>query len=234
MFYRDSRGDVVGVLCDWDLAASAEDIGTYNPLSIDKSFYETVKSLAFCTEVQSDLTTSNEDDIEDEAPQKRKPRHRTGTVPFMAMDLLQHDEPPVHLYRHDLESFFWVLVYFVATHDPARHTIGHIDQWTDRDLWAVGHAKADFLTHPPNQDLIARRMDSRYQPIWSEALWPLGRKFAHLYLDHFTEQDRRIDYVVAKVKGKEKDIERIGSELKAIAEKRSKRVELNDFLNALY
>jgi hypothetical protein len=33
-------------------------------------------------------------------------RHRTGTIPFMACDLLV-DEPPVHIYRHDLESFFY-------------------------------------------------------------------------------------------------------------------------------
>ena len=234
MFYRDSRGDVVGVLCDWDLAASAEDIGTYDPLSIDKSFYETVKSLAFCTEVQSDLTTSNEDDIEDEAPQKRKPRHRTGTVPFMAMDLLQHEEPPMHLYRHDLESFFWVLVYFVATHNPARHTIGRIDQWNNGDLLAVGHAKADFLTYPPTQNLIKTRMDSRYKPIWLKTLWPLACKLDDLHADYFIEQNRKRQYVRARAEGREKDVTRISKELKAIAEKRSKGIELNDFLNALY
>ena len=33
----------------------------------------------------------------------------TGTKPFMAIDLLQPD-PPVHMYRHDLESLFYVLV----------------------------------------------------------------------------------------------------------------------------
>jgi len=32
--------------------------------------------------------------------------HRTGTIPFMAQDLLVDSDPPPHLYRHDLESFF--------------------------------------------------------------------------------------------------------------------------------
>ncbi|KAF9502115.1 hypothetical protein BDN71DRAFT_1491472 [Pleurotus eryngii] len=37
-------------------------------------------------------------------------KHRTGTGPFMALDLLTDDDPPTHLYRHDLESLFYVLV----------------------------------------------------------------------------------------------------------------------------
>ncbi|KAJ7681464.1 hypothetical protein B0H14DRAFT_2299561, partial [Mycena olivaceomarginata] len=35
-------------------------------------------------------------------------KQRTGTKPFMARDLLDHP-PPRHLYRHDLESFLYVL-----------------------------------------------------------------------------------------------------------------------------
>jgi hypothetical protein len=34
----------------------------------------------------------------------------TGTKPFMAIDLLQPD-PPVHMYCHDLESMFYVLIW---------------------------------------------------------------------------------------------------------------------------
>ncbi|KAL5639093.1 hypothetical protein ACGC1H_006571 [Rhizoctonia solani] len=36
--------------------------------------------------------------------------HRTRTLPFMATDLLM-DQPPPHIYRHDLESFFYVLIW---------------------------------------------------------------------------------------------------------------------------
>ncbi|KAF8881130.1 hypothetical protein CPB85DRAFT_432249 [Mucidula mucida] len=42
---------------------------------------------------------------------------RTGTPPFMAMDLQDPDTKDVrHLYRHDLESLFYVLVMFVVRH----------------------------------------------------------------------------------------------------------------------
>ncbi|KAH8814647.1 hypothetical protein DL96DRAFT_1560959 [Flagelloscypha sp. PMI_526] len=35
---------------------------------------------------------------------------RTGTAPFMAIDLLKRDPPPRHLYRHDLESLYYIIV----------------------------------------------------------------------------------------------------------------------------
>lgn len=46
---------------------------------------------------------------------------RTGTIPFMALDLL--DAPGLggevqHLYRHDLESFFWVLMWLCHPYRP--------------------------------------------------------------------------------------------------------------------
>ncbi len=37
---------------------------------------------------------------------------RTGTTPFMAMELLQMSvNPPIHRYRHDLESFLYILIW---------------------------------------------------------------------------------------------------------------------------
>ena len=40
-------------------------------------------------------------------------KQRTGTKPFMAIDLLRHD-PPVHMYCHDLESMFYVVVWITS------------------------------------------------------------------------------------------------------------------------
>jgi hypothetical protein len=40
-------------------------------------------------------------------------KQRTGTKPYMALDLLVAD-PPVHIYRHDLESFLYVLVFLTC------------------------------------------------------------------------------------------------------------------------
>ena len=48
----------------------------------------------------------------------RTSQQRTGTPPYMAQELLK-GESPVHLYRHDVESLFYVMLLMAA-----RHTIG--------------------------------------------------------------------------------------------------------------
>ncbi|KAJ7265409.1 hypothetical protein B0H12DRAFT_1004403, partial [Mycena haematopus] len=37
-------------------------------------------------------------------------KQRTGTLPYMALDLLRPGPPPLHIYRFDLESLFYVMV----------------------------------------------------------------------------------------------------------------------------
>ncbi|KAF8144290.1 hypothetical protein K438DRAFT_1992935 [Mycena galopus ATCC 62051] len=41
-------------------------------------------------------------------------RQRTGTKPFMAIDLLV-PQPPPHLYRHDLESLYYVILWIITS-----------------------------------------------------------------------------------------------------------------------
>ncbi len=49
-------------------------------------------------------------------------KHRTGTLPFMAVDILQNLTTAIHYLRHDLESAFWValwcLIKFPCSDDP--------------------------------------------------------------------------------------------------------------------
>ncbi|KAG1729432.1 hypothetical protein EDB19DRAFT_1743436 [Suillus lakei] len=76
---------------------------------------------------------------------------RTGTVPFMALDLLtpegQRGEV-AHLYRHDLESFVWVLVWVCLRYKngvllaaPSRL----LDEWATLDPVTCGAMKRMFL-----------------------------------------------------------------------------------------
>ncbi|KAG8727489.1 hypothetical protein FRC11_013058 [Ceratobasidium sp. 423] len=51
--------------------------------------------------------------------------HRTGTLPFMAIDLLVRDPPP-HMYRHDLESFYYVLVWICAGDHLGWHLVDSV------------------------------------------------------------------------------------------------------------
>ena len=45
--------------------------------------------------------------------QGQSSKQGTSTMPFMAVDLLEQS-PTVHMYRHDLESFFYVLVWITS------------------------------------------------------------------------------------------------------------------------
>ncbi|KAG7446129.1 uncharacterized protein BT62DRAFT_1076518 [Guyanagaster necrorhizus] len=73
MYRRDSKGNICGVLNDFDLS-----------------------SLLPIKEATS--------------------LHRTGTPPYMAFDLLQERNDGPHLYRHDLEALFYVMLMICCRH----------------------------------------------------------------------------------------------------------------------
>ena len=55
----------------------------------------------------------------------RTSQQRTGTPPYMAQELLQGTSP-IHLYRHDVESLFYIMLLL-----GARHTIGPLNGGPD-------------------------------------------------------------------------------------------------------
>lgn len=76
---------------------------------------------------------------------------RTGTVPFMALDLLtpegQRGEV-AHLYRHDLESFVWVLVWVCLRYENGVLLAASsrlLDEWATVDPVTCGEKKRTFL-----------------------------------------------------------------------------------------
>ncbi|KAG1730075.1 hypothetical protein EDB19DRAFT_1391181 [Suillus lakei] len=81
---------------------------------------------------------------------------RTGTVPFMALELLsakaQRGEVK-HLYRHDLESFMWVFIWICLRYRdgvllPA--DLSPLDEWARLNAVACGEKKDFFLRHMPD------------------------------------------------------------------------------------
>ncbi|KAI0657861.1 hypothetical protein C8Q70DRAFT_245141 [Cubamyces menziesii] len=76
----------------------------------------------------------------------------TGTVPFMAIDLLTQealDGKVAILYRHDLEALIWVLIWAVCCYDDGKmvHTVPRgIYNWNVRDPLSCGEKKHRFLT----------------------------------------------------------------------------------------
>jgi serine/threonine protein kinase len=80
--------------------------------------------------------------------QSQSSKHRTGTKPFMAIDLLS-GEPTVHMYRHDLESLLYVLVWIISRfHDGVEIEKPPLKEWTEGDLVRV---KTSFVLTAPFQ-----------------------------------------------------------------------------------
>ena len=106
-------------------------------------------------------------------------RHRTGTIPFMACDLLV-DKPPVHIYRHDLESFFYILVW-AAVHFDIKNkkrlpTHAALKLWDDNSLEIVGGAKAWLLLEYARAEAIFCHVRDEFSDVlqsWIIPLWDL-------------------------------------------------------------
>ncbi|KAF9489220.1 hypothetical protein BDN71DRAFT_1456383 [Pleurotus eryngii] len=75
-------------------------------------------------------------------------KQRTGTWPYLAIELLDPStwlQPPRHLYRYDLESFFWVLLTLAV--DPDEFDGYDILRWSGYDHVGLYDKKSSFLLH---------------------------------------------------------------------------------------
>jgi hypothetical protein len=74
---------------------------------------------------------------------------RTGTTPFLALDLLTEgaqDGKVERRYRHDLESFLWVLMWITACYDSGVESIPDDHRrWLNEDVIACLDAKTRML-----------------------------------------------------------------------------------------
>ncbi len=110
--------------------------------------------------VLNDMDLSS--DLNDLKDLKATSLRRTGTPPFMAIDLLRKDSlHPAHIYRHDLESLFYVMLILFARYefiaaesndDRAERLLKRseapLSEWFDSTLsWeALGEKKELFFT----------------------------------------------------------------------------------------
>ncbi|KAJ7084022.1 hypothetical protein B0H15DRAFT_932224 [Mycena belliarum] len=86
--------------------------------------------------------------------------HRTGTLPFMAIDVLtEGDQLPVHEPRHDLESFLyvliWICVHYAGPGNVERQNFdiyqSSLACWvTGLTYSAIGDSKVATMTRPAN------------------------------------------------------------------------------------
>lgn len=169
MFYRHPKDGAIGVLCDWDLAKkldkdlTPDDIVTDTircriPKQFCKPNVASLKDTQPAIQHPSGAPVAVED-----SPGRDSPKYRTGTGPFMALDLLLYKQAPHHLYRHDLESFFFVLAWFVATFNPATHTLGIIPDWLHSHLEMIGESKKKAVQDPDIMDAYFSESHEDYE-----------------------------------------------------------------------
>lgn len=74
-------------------------------------------------------------------------QQRTGTMPYMAIDLLQNPPTTTHLYRHDLESLFYVIVVLTSRYDKGREMTENppLQAWFDLGAEALMEKKQVFF-----------------------------------------------------------------------------------------
>ncbi|KAH9934131.1 uncharacterized protein B0H18DRAFT_1101692 [Fomitopsis serialis] len=90
-------------------------------------------------------------------PSRPQGSERTGTIPFMALDLLRDaywNGNLERLYRHDLESFVWVVLYFAWAFDEGREDMDSpVRNWLTADYHQCHGKKLEFLTWQAMQQL---------------------------------------------------------------------------------
>ncbi|PCH37278.1 hypothetical protein WOLCODRAFT_140781, partial [Wolfiporia cocos MD-104 SS10] len=124
----------------------------------------------------------NADAQPETTPRRPKPlRYRTGTGPFMAIDLLTRGRRPLHRYHHDLESFFFLLAYMCAVFDVTRHKFDHIPEWECADLEQIGERKLMFVSNDQVfGDMFHTQTNSGFKQLVTEWVSPLSDLFCEV------------------------------------------------------
>ncbi|KIK61461.1 hypothetical protein GYMLUDRAFT_243636 [Collybiopsis luxurians FD-317 M1] len=102
---------------------------------------------------QSIYGVLNDFDLSSRLGQMDQPssNHCTGTKPFMAFDLLDADWPKGHMYRHDVESVFYILLILCCHYNNLKHSLlsdkrPYLDWFTSRDVAVSSQKSRLFLS----------------------------------------------------------------------------------------
>jgi hypothetical protein len=103
--------------------------------------------------------------------------HRTGTLPFMATELLT-TPPPAHRYRHDLESFFYILIWAAVHYNlkgkTRRPTSKLLVLWGDQNQ-ALDSKSSMFSagTGLAKKNIIFKLVGREFQEVLTQWISPL-------------------------------------------------------------
>lgn len=164
----------MGILCDWDLAYDSNDprnaldekIVITKPEETQSESGDKVEApdgpaAVTATEGKDSSETEKAEDSE----ARPRPRYRTGTGPFMACEMLGKGEVPPHIYRFDLESFFWLLAWFCTVFDSKQHAYVRSAYWEHPDLYTTGEKKRSFIEDFEIFNLSLQDSDPEYRSL---------------------------------------------------------------------
>jgi hypothetical protein len=117
-------------------------------------------------------------------------KHRTGTVPFMSIHLLKAS--PAHKYCHDLESFFYILVWAAVHFDLQENkylpTHPEFQDWNHPDLVKAAQPKISYLCDPSQLTPFVSDNFKTLLVTWIKALREL---FYKVYIKNDTGLDNK-------------------------------------------
>lgn len=221
----------MGVLCDWDQA-----LDTRDP-HIEKRRVITRPTAAEMEKKKEELADERVQKSPHDKPSGSeeivRPRYRTGTGPFMAYDLLKDGEAPPHLYRFDLESFFWLLAWFCAAFDPKTRIFKRKTEWDQPSLYLIGMHKRDFLDVDSVYKSAFEKSDPSYRGLISSWVHKLRR-----YMQVITSDVTKMDHLKGTINdavaaGDEDEEAEARKQLEAIQENRVNIVTYKGFMAAL-
>ena len=108
-----------------------------------------------------------------QATEAMQDRQKTGTGPFMALELLDPNGRTSHRYRFDLESFLYVLIWFCVGFRPSERKIKPILEWTTPNMSRLLSDKTSFITY-----------DSFREQTFSEATEPACTRVLQRGVEH--------------------------------------------------
>ncbi len=122
----------------------------------------------------------------------------TFSTPFLALDLLKTTMPQRHLYRHDLESFYWSFVWIVLDHLRSKNTRDLLEVWRKGARTTIATAKEGLFLRRNHMRVFSElsHKSPSYKPI-SDCLKKLtrlmARAYSELYADSETDSDSEPD-----------------------------------------
>lgn len=245
MWYeRDGR--VVGVLCDLDFAedqgtseyrhirCACDNAAVVQPVAPKGNSAVQSTAMANLPAIAEGEATEQPHNMEGAGPSNMvsdpqvvvKPRYRMGTGPFMAMDLLRVGNPPIHKYRHDLESFFYGYIYFAATYNPDEQAFGYIERWQRASLVDIGCSKWHFLFEPLVRRDIAKAAHDTLKPLlaYEAPLMDLLYEFCDIETDWIK---------IANLANNPRKAERNRAKIEALEKERDAKMSFSKFMAIL-